>query len=86
MNNITLLELLKILYKDELLKIYKEREHKSEGYQYLTTKPAHDILEDDVDDYLLDSDLRVTSVSVMPDNDYGYVLEITVKEIGNESK
>lgn len=38
------------------------------------------------DEYLLDSDLRVTQVAVMPDHDYGYVLEITVKEIGNESK
>ena len=86
MNNIILAKLLLIIYPDEIVKIYKEREHKSEGYQYLTTKPAHDILEDDVDDYLLDSDLRVTSVSVMPDRDYGYVLEITVKEIDNESK
>lgn len=86
MNSIILAKLLIILYPDEIVKIYKERDHKSLGYQYLTTKPAHDILEDDEDEYLLDSDLRVTNVAVMPDHDYGYVLEITVKEIGNESK
>lgn len=59
MNSIILAKLLIILYPDEIVEIYKERAHKSEGYKYLTTKPAHD---------------------------YGYVLEITVKEIDNESK
>lgn len=86
MNSIILAKLLFILYPDEIVKIYKEREHKSQGYQYLTTKPVNDILEDDEGEYLLDSDLRVTSVAVMPDHDYGYVLEIVVKENGNESK
>lgn len=38
------------------------------------------------DEYLFDSNLRVTNVAVVPDHDYGYVLEITVKEIDNESK
>lgn len=85
MNSIILAKLLLILYPDEIVKIYKEREHKSQGYQYLTTKPAHDILEDE-DEYLLDSDLRVTKVGVMYDHDYGCVLEIVVKEIDNESK
>lgn len=85
MNSIILAKLLLILYPDEVVRIYKEREHKSQGYQYLTTKCVQDILEDE-DEYLLDSDLRVIKVGVMYDNDYGYVVEITVKEIGNESK
>lgn len=38
MNSIILAKLLIILYPDEIVKIYKERGHKSEGYQYLTTK------------------------------------------------
>ena len=87
MNSIMLAKLLLILYPDEIVKIYKEREHKSEAYTYLTTKPAYDILEDDEDEYLLDSDIRVTNISIAYDSDYGcYVLEILVKEIGNESK
>lgn len=87
MNNITLLDLLKILYKDELLKIYMERPHKSEGYRYLTTRTAYDILEDDNNEYLLDSDIRVTNISIAYDCDYGCkVLEIVVKEIPNESE
>ena len=86
MNSIILAKLLLILYPDEIVKIYKEREHKSQGYQYLTTKGVQDILENDEDEYLLDSDLRVTKVGVMYDHDYGYVLEIVVKEIDNESK
>lgn len=28
-----------------------EREHKSEAYRYLTTKPAYDILEDEKENY-----------------------------------
>lgn len=85
MNSIILAKLLLILYPDEIVKIDKEREDKSLGYQYLTTKPVHKILEDE-DEYLLDSDLRVTRVGVMYNHDYGYVLEITVKELGDESK
>ena len=42
MNSIMLAKLLLILYPDEIVKIYKEREHKSEAYSYLTTKPAYD--------------------------------------------
>ena len=87
MNNITLLDLLKIMYKDEIVKIYMERPHKSEGYRYLTTKTAYDILEDEEDEYLLDSDIRVTNISIEYDCDYGCkVLEILVKEIPNESE
>ena len=87
MNNITLLDLLKILYKDELVRIYMERKHKSEGYRYLTTRTAYDILEDDNNEYLLDSDIRVTTISISYDSDYGCkVLEIIVKEIPNESE
>lgn len=37
MNSIILAKLLLILYPDEVVRIYKEREHKSQGYQYLTT-------------------------------------------------
>ena len=49
---------------------------------------ARDILESDDDHIisLIDSNIRVTSVLIKPDKDYGYVVEITVKEIGNESK
>ena len=87
MNNITLLDLLKIIYKDEIVRIYMERPHKSEGFQYLTTASPKDILEDEEEEYLLDSDLRVTCVSMMYDDDYqGQVLEIIVKEIPNESE
>lgn len=49
---------------------------------------AKDILESD-DNYivsLIDSNIRVTSVLIKRDKDYGHVIEITVKEIGNESK
>lgn len=79
MNNITLLDLLNILYEDELLKIYMERPHKSEGYMYITTTitttTPEEIFKDDELDYLLDHD-----------SDYGFVLNITVKEIPNESE
>lgn len=86
MNNITLLDLLKILYKDEIVKIYMERPHKSEGYRYLTTMTAYDILEDDESDYLLDNEIRVVTATIIHDHDYGIVLEIIVKEIPNESE
>lgn len=83
---ITLLDLLKILYRDELLKIYMERPHKSEGYSYITTNSVEDILEDDDLDYLLDNEIRVVTCEIRHDPDYGFVLEIVVKEIPNESK
>lgn len=87
MNNITLLDLLKIIYKDEIVKIYMERPHKSEGYRYLTTMTAYDILEDDNNEYLFDSDIRVTNISTVYDSDYGCkALEIIVKVIPNESE
>lgn len=87
MNKIRLVDFLKILYSDEVVKIYMEREHKSEAYRYLTTKPVYDILEDEEDEYLLDSDIRVTNVSISYDSDYGFnVLKILVKEIPNESE
>lgn len=86
MNNITLLELLKILYKDELLKIYMERLHKSEGYMYITTTTPEEIFKDDELDYLLDNEIRVVSAEIRHDHDYGFVLEIVLKEIPNESK
>lgn len=87
MNSIMLAKLLLILYPDEIVKIYMEGEHKSEAYRYLTTKTAYDILEDEEDEYLFDSDIRVTNISIAYDSDYGcYVLEIIVKEIPNESE
>lgn len=86
MNNITLVDLLKILYKDEILKIYMERPHKSEGYRYITIPTPEEIFKDDELDYLLDNEIRVVTVEIRHDHDYGFVLEIVVKEIPNESK
>ena len=86
MNNITLLDLLKILYKDLIVKIYMERPHKSEGYSYITTDSVLYILKDDESEYLLDNDIRVVSADIIHDHDYGIVLEIIVKEIPNESE
>ena len=86
MNNITLSDLLKILYKDELLKIYIGIPHKSEGYSYITTNSAEDILEDDELDFLLDNEIRVVTCEIRHDPDYGFLLEIVVKEIPNESE
>lgn len=86
MNNITLLDLLKILYKDEIVKIYMERPHKSEGYTYITTDSVEYILKDDESDYLLDNEIRVVTAEIRLDHDYGFVLEIVVKEIPNESE
>lgn len=86
MNNITLLDMLKILHKDEIVKIYMERPHKSEGYSYITTDSVEYILKDDESDYLLDNEIRVVKAELIPDHDYGIVLEIVVKEIPNESE
>ena len=86
MNKIILLDLLKIMYKDELLKIYMERPHKSQGYSYITTNTVEDILIDDELDYLLDNEIRVVTCEIKPDPDYGFVVEIIVKEIPNESE
>ena len=87
MNNIILKDLLEVVSELDIVKIYIERQHKSEGFKYLTTSSPRYILEDEEEEYLLDSDLRVTGVSMMFDNDYqGQVLEIIVKEIPNESE
>ena len=87
MNNIILKDLLEVISELDIVKIYIERKHKSEGFKYLTTSSQRYILEDEEEEYLLDSDLRVTGVSMMYDNDYqGQVLEIIVKEIPNESE
>lgn len=84
MNNIILKDLLKVISEWDIVKIYIEKEHK---FQYLTTANPRDILEDDEEEYLLDSDLRVTGVSMMYDDIcWRQVIEIIVKEIGNESK
>lgn len=86
MNNIILKDLLEVMSELDIVKIYIERKHKSEGFKNLTTSSPRYILEDE-EEYLLDSDLRVTGVSMMYDNDYQeQVLEIIVKEIPNESK
>lgn len=86
MNNIILKDLLEVISELDIVKIYIERKHKSEGFQYLTTASPRDILEDEEEEYLLDSDLRVTGVSMMYDYYQGQVLEIIVKEIPNESE
>lgn len=86
MNNIILKDLLEVMSELDIVKIYIERKHKSEGLKNLTTSSPRYILEDE-EEYLLDSDLRVTGVSMMYDNDYQeQVLEIIVKEIPNESE
>lgn len=87
MNKIILKDLLELISEFDIVKIYIERKHKSEGYRYLTTKTAYDILEDEEDEYLLDSDIRVTNISLAYDSDYGCnALEILVKENPNESE
>lgn len=86
MNNIILKDLLEVISELDIVKIYIERKHKSEGFKNLTTSSPRYILENEEEEYLLDSDLRVTGVSMMYDNDYQeQVLEIIVKEIPNES-
>lgn len=83
MNNIILKDLLKVISEFDIVKIYIERKHKSEGFKYLTTSTPRYILEDEEEEYLLDSDLRVTGVSMIYDNDYqGQVLEIIVRDVG----
>ena len=84
MNNIILKDLLDVISEYDIVKIYIERENK---FQYLTTANPRDILEDDEEEYLLDSDLRVTGVSMMYDDIYWrLVIEIVVKDIGNENE
>lgn len=78
MSNIILAELLSVLWHDEVVRIYE-----AEGRKYITTMGARDILESD-DDYiisLIDSNIRVTSVLIKPDKDYGYVVEIVVRRV-----
>lgn len=84
MNNITLLDLLKILYENEIVKIYIE--NKSECYSYITTDSVEYILKDDESDYLLDNEIRVVKAEIILDHDYGIVLKIVVKEVQNESE
>ena len=86
MNKIILKDVLEVICEYDLVKIFMERKHKSEGYDYLTTKSPKDILEDDEDEYLLDSNIRVTELKTMHDDDHGEIIEITVKDIKNESK
>lgn len=68
----------------KIVKIYIERPHKSEGY--ITTDSAEYILKDDESEYLLDNEIRVVKAEIILDHDYGFVLEIVVKEIPNESE
>lgn len=85
MNNIILAELLDCIYYLDIVKIYMEREHKSEGYKYLVTASPKDLLEDDEYIFLIDSNIRVTALTIMHDHDYGQVIEIIVRRINNES-
>lgn len=83
MSNIILKDLLEVISELDIVKIYIEGKHKSEGFHYLTTASPKDILEDEEEEYLLDSDLRVTGFSMLYDNDYqGQVLEIVVRDVG----
>ena len=86
MHNIILKDLLEVISEFDIVKIYIERKHKSEGFEYLTTSSPRYILENEEEEYLLDSDLRVTGVSMMYDYYNGQVIEIIVKEIPNESE
>lgn len=45
MSNIILAELLSVISKYDVVRIYMERKHKSEGYKYITTGKSLDILE-----------------------------------------
>lgn len=79
MNNITLLDLLKILYRDEIVKIYMEIPNKAGCYSYITTDSVEYILKDDESEYLLDNEIRVVTAEIYHDHDYGIILKIIVK-------
>ena len=74
MNEIRLVDFLKIVYSDEVVKIYKQ----GEDYTYICTSNPTDLLESD-GVYVIDTDIYVTSIMYRPDKEYGYVLEIYCK-------
>ena len=85
MNNIILAELLDCINYLDIVKIYMKRKHKSDGYRYIVTASPMEVLEGDEFIFLIDSNIRVTSLSIMHDRYYGLVLEIVVRRINNES-
>lgn len=87
MSNIILAELLSVISKYDVVRIYMERKNKSEVYKYITTSNPLDILEGSEFIFLIDSNIRVNNVEIFPDPEYGEVIDITVKEVNlNESK
>lgn len=75
MNKIRLVNFLKILYSDEVVKIYKLGKNKLEGYTYICSSNPKDLLESN-GVFVIDTNIYVTSVVIQSDKDYGYVLEI----------
>lgn len=71
MSNIILAELLSVISKFDVVRIYMERKHKSEGNKYITTCNPIDILEDSEFIFLVDSNIRVTNVEIFPDLNMG---------------
>lgn len=86
MSNIILAELLDVICKQEIVRIYLVRKYESEGYDHVCTGNPLDILEGSHYIFLVDSNLRVVDVSISEDPDYGNILDIVVKRIKNESK
>lgn len=85
MNEIRLVDFLKIVYSDEVVRIYKQGKNKLEGYTYICASNPTDLLESD-GVFVIDPNIYVTSIMYRQDKEYGYVLEIYCKEIPNESK
>ncbi len=81
MNNIILAELLDVIWKNEIVRIYMRRKIELEGYELLCTCTPTDILESSNFIFLVDSDVRVEDVSISEDYDYGQVLDIIVRRI-----
>lgn len=78
MNKIRLVDFLKILYSDEVVKIYKIGKNKLEGYTYICASNPKDLLESD-GVFVIDTNIYVTSVVIKADKEYGHVLEIYCK-------
>lgn len=85
MNEIRLVDLLKIVYSDEIVRIYKQGKNKLEGYTYICVSNPKDLLESD-GVFVIDTNIYVTSIKFISDKEYGYVLEIYCKENDNESE
>lgn len=86
MSNIYLKDFIRVIDTHEVVKIYKECKHKSEGYKHIITCDPIDILVECEGLYVLNNNLIVVNVSTKEDPDFGEVISIVVKEIGNESK